>query len=188
MRGGEGVCEDDHVAMGLLGGALSSRLQSISGPADAKPGPGVRHGKTRYTTAMMAADPLYTGESESDLWPINGFSGFGGVEFGTGTDFQRVAVTLAVKCFVTGITSEGGQSQIHPRSAQDIELGSGASPTCCGGDGWESNPPGTAQHRPTDGFEDLPLPAELEIALGGPINRRFQDRREPAIRCRRLAS
>src|SRR5215472_5901846 len=23
-----------------------------------------------------------------------------------------------------------------------------------GGDGWESNPPGTAQHRPTDGFED----------------------------------
>ena len=22
-----------------------------------------------------------------------------------------------------------------------------------GGDGWESNPPGTAQHRPTDGFE-----------------------------------
>ena len=34
-----------------------------------------------------------------------------------------------------------------------------------GGDGWESNPPGTAQHRPTNGFEDLLLPTELEIGL-----------------------
>src|SRR5215471_21871564 len=29
-----------------------------------------------------------------------------------------------------------------------------AGPARRGGDGWESNPPGTAQHRPTDGFED----------------------------------
>jgi len=65
-----------------------------------------------------------------------------------------VAVSLAVKCFVTGLASEAGQSHLDPRSAQDAELGGGTGPTCCGGDGWESNPPGTAQHRPTDGFED----------------------------------
>jgi hypothetical protein len=28
------------------------------------------------------------------------------------------------------------------------------SPPTCGGDGWESNPPGTPQQGPTDGFED----------------------------------
>ena len=67
----------------------------------------------RDPTAMMAAS-LCT-RSESDLWPINGFNGFGGVEFGTGTDFQRVAVTVAVKCFVTGFDTEAGQSQLHPR-------------------------------------------------------------------------
>ena len=77
-----------------------------------------------------------------------------GVESGTGMAFRRVAVSLAVKCSVIGFPSEAGLSHPHPRSAQYAELGSGQGPTCSGGDGWESNPPGTAQHRPTDGFED----------------------------------
>src|SRR5215510_7083866 len=78
----------------------------------------------------------------------------GSVEFGTGTDFQRMAVTVAVKCFITGFATEAGQSQLHPGHRKILSSAAGRGPTCCGGDGWESNPPGTAQHRPTDGFED----------------------------------
>src|SRR5262245_44212872 len=52
------------------------------------------------------------------------------------------------------------------RSAQDTEVGSGVSTTCCGGDGWESNPPGTGQHRPTNGFEDRGRPPPPTIPGG----------------------
>src|SRR5437879_1968144 len=50
-----------------------------------------------------------------------------------------------------------------------------------GGDGWESNPPGTAQHRPTDGFEDrerhqppnIPSEQSLALPVGQQVGRPF---------------
>ena len=48
--------------------------------------------------------------------------------------------------------------------------------------------PGRTTRRPTDGFEDLPLSAELEIGLLRPFNRRFQDGQKLPIRYGRLAS
>src|SRR5262245_44212871 len=52
----------------------------------------------------------------------------GSVEFGTGTDFQRMAVTVAVKCFITGFATEAGQSQLHPGQHKILRSAAGSVP------------------------------------------------------------
>ena len=53
-------------------------------------------------------------------------------------------------------------------TAQRWRRGSLDSYSKSGGDGWESNPPGTPYQDPTDGFEEPTSPAELETGLKGP--------------------
>ena len=55
-----------------------------------------------------------------------------------------------------------------PDQRKILGSAAGAGPRCCGGDGWESNPPGTAQHRPTDGFEGRRTRVQRQLSTSTP--------------------
>ena len=111
-------------------------------------------GKTRYTTAMMAAHPPYAGEFESDLWPINGFSGLWVSNLEPGQISNAWLSLWLSNASLPASLPKPARVSFIPDQRKILGSAAGADPRCCGGDGWESNPPGTAQHRPTDGFED----------------------------------